>query len=621
MVVPPRPIDQSNPALQSCCADGVAFQQRSRCALARRGGIAGELVRVSRAFCLISLRSSLEAVAAASAMLWITRRTDRSTCLGSLRCDPRPGDGEPQLLFLVSSFLTEAKETIFLFLFQGTECCERLAFYGINANLVMYLTKELHQGNATAAKNVAVWAGTGYLTPLIGAFIADSFLGRFKTIAAFSTLYVVGLVLLTLSSSLPSLTPPDCPPDVHKCPKASLGQLSVFYTALYLVALGMGGIKPCVSAFGADQFDDEHKSEKKKKSHFFNWFYLSINLGALIASTVLAQEARWQRAHQSCTGFGRGVPQVDGRSPLRRNLSIWLPRQELCHRRKQEDRAHGRIQISRQGCHCDYSRSNAGAASKPVELMHRVGGGGREASREHHADLGQQHLLLDRLRADVQPLRGARHENGAAPRPGLLRPASVHVPLRGGDGAPHGSTLRPRHREAREEILGTPPRLHSPPAHGNRPLPLHLPDGVGLFSGEEALGDGRDAGDGRRRSEPGSNDHLLASAAVLAHRDGRDFHVRRAARVLLRAGTGLHEELGDRPGAHDLRTGILHQQPDDLGGDQDHAQRLQPRVDFKQLESWSLGLLLRDHGRDSGGERAVVCALRERLQVQGDERD
>ncbi|EFJ32364.1 hypothetical protein SELMODRAFT_439656 [Selaginella moellendorffii] len=169
----------------------------------------------------------------------------------------------------------------------GTECCERLAFYGINANLVMYLTKELHQGNATAAKNVAVWAGTGYLTPLIGAFIADSFLGRFKTIAAFSTLYVVGLVLLTLSSSLPSLTPPDCPPDVHKCPKASLGQLSVFYTALYLVALGMGGIKPCVSAFGADQFDDEHKSEKKKKSHFFNWFYLSINLGALIASTVL----------------------------------------------------------------------------------------------------------------------------------------------------------------------------------------------------------------------------------------------------------------------------------------------------------------------------------------------
>ncbi|GKA35646.1 NRT1/ PTR family 8.2-like protein [Tanacetum coccineum] len=53
------------------------------------------------------------------------------------------------------------------------------------------------------------------------------------------------------------------------------------------MALGTGGIKPCVSSYGADQFDDADEVEKKHKSSFFNWFYLSINVGALIASTLL----------------------------------------------------------------------------------------------------------------------------------------------------------------------------------------------------------------------------------------------------------------------------------------------------------------------------------------------
>ncbi|KAJ7545076.1 hypothetical protein O6H91_09G106400 [Diphasiastrum complanatum] len=185
----------------------------------------------------------------------------------------------------------------------GTECCERLAFYGINANLVNYLTRVLLQGNAAAAKQVAIWCGTGYMTPLLGAFIADAYLGRYRTITTFSVVYLVGLISLTVSASVPSLNPPPCLEEVYACQQASPAQLSFFYLSLYLIALGMGGIKSCVSSFGADQFDDEDRSERKKKTHFFNWFYLSINAGSLIATSILVyiqDNASW--------GLGYGIP-------------------------------------------------------------------------------------------------------------------------------------------------------------------------------------------------------------------------------------------------------------------------------------------------------------------------
>ena len=73
----------------------------------------------------------------------------------------------------------------------GTECCERLAYFGIATNLVTYLTTELHQGNAEAARNVTTWSGTCYLTTLIGAVIADAYWGKYWAIAVFSTIYLI----------------------------------------------------------------------------------------------------------------------------------------------------------------------------------------------------------------------------------------------------------------------------------------------------------------------------------------------------------------------------------------------------------------------------------------------
>lgn len=75
----------------------------------------------------------------------------------------------------------------------GTECCERLAYFGISTNLVSYFTHNLHEGNVSAARNVNTWQGTCYLTPLFGAVLADAYLGRYWTIAASAAIYFIVL--------------------------------------------------------------------------------------------------------------------------------------------------------------------------------------------------------------------------------------------------------------------------------------------------------------------------------------------------------------------------------------------------------------------------------------------
>ncbi|CAK8578264.1 unnamed protein product [Lathyrus sativus] len=183
----------------------------------------------------------------------------------------------------------------------GNECCERLAFFGIATNLVTYLTTKLHEGNAAAARNVSIWQGTCYLTPLIGAVLADGYWGRYWTIAVFSMIYFVGMCILTVSASVPSLKPAECLGSV--CPPASPVQYYPLYFGLYVIALGTGGVKACVLSFGADQFDDTDSKERDKKASFFNWYYFSINLGAIVSCSFIV----WVQDN-SGWGLGFGIP-------------------------------------------------------------------------------------------------------------------------------------------------------------------------------------------------------------------------------------------------------------------------------------------------------------------------
>ncbi|GMP77553.1 hypothetical protein CsSME_00033798 [Camellia sinensis var. sinensis] len=168
------------------------------------------------------------------------------------------------------------------------EVFERMAYHGISANLILYLTKKLHQGTVTSANNVTNWVGTVWMTPILGAYVADAHLGRYWTFVLASAIYLLGMSVLTLSVSVPGLRPPHCSdPDPAHCKKASTLELVVFYGALYTLAIGTGGTKPNISTIGADQFDEFEPKEKAHKLSFFNWWMFSIFFGTLFANTIL----------------------------------------------------------------------------------------------------------------------------------------------------------------------------------------------------------------------------------------------------------------------------------------------------------------------------------------------
>ncbi|XP_077235453.1 nitrate transporter 1.1 [Tasmannia lanceolata] len=168
----------------------------------------------------------------------------------------------------------------------GVELFERLTTLGIAVNLVTYLTATMHLGNATSANTVTNFLGTSFMLCLLGGFVADTFLGRYVTIAIFTSVQAAGVTVLTISTVAPSLKPPACRVG-ENCVHASGLQLGVLYLALYLTALGTGGLKSSVSGFGSDQFDDSMPKEHAQMTNFFNWFFFFISIGSLCAVTVL----------------------------------------------------------------------------------------------------------------------------------------------------------------------------------------------------------------------------------------------------------------------------------------------------------------------------------------------
>ncbi|KAI3885546.1 hypothetical protein MKX03_009244 [Papaver bracteatum] len=169
------------------------------------------------------------------------------------------------------------------------ETFERLASYGLIGNFMVYLLTHFNMNQIYAANLLTVWAGTTNFAPLIGAFLSDAYLGRFKTLAYASFISFTGLLVLTLTAAIPDLYPPSCTLEQlqhAQCIGPSKSQLGFLFLALGFLTVGAGGIRPCSIPFGVDQFDPT-TDEGKKGITSFNWYYFSFTVVIMIALTVL----------------------------------------------------------------------------------------------------------------------------------------------------------------------------------------------------------------------------------------------------------------------------------------------------------------------------------------------
>ena len=159
----------------------------------------------------------------------------------------------------------------------GNEAAERFSYYGMNGILTIFMSKYLldKMGNLAvmAPHQAEAWyhtfVSTLYILPIIGAFLADALFGKFWVVFWLSIVYCGGHATLALIGS----------PVAHMVEPRLL--LAV---GLFQIALGAGGIKPCVSTNVGDQFGE---SNKHLLTRLFNWFYFSINAGSAISTLLI----------------------------------------------------------------------------------------------------------------------------------------------------------------------------------------------------------------------------------------------------------------------------------------------------------------------------------------------
>ncbi|XVF86007.1 hypothetical protein PTKIN_Ptkin17bG0166200 [Pterospermum kingtungense] len=169
------------------------------------------------------------------------------------------------------------------------EVLENLAYLANSSNLVMYLSKHMHLSPSKSANNVTNFMGTAFLLALLGGFLSDAFFTTYHIYLIGALVEFLGLIILTIQARTPSLKPPECSPSTSSipCQEVADGKAAMLFMGLYLVALGVGGIKGSLPTHGAEQFDENSPQGRKQRSTFFNYFVFCLSFGALIAVTFV----------------------------------------------------------------------------------------------------------------------------------------------------------------------------------------------------------------------------------------------------------------------------------------------------------------------------------------------
>jgi len=193
----------------------------------------------------------------------------------------------------------------------GNEAAERFSYYGMRTILTVFMFRYLHlmatpatlsMSRAEAQEHYHTFSSWVYFFPIIGAIVSDAFTGKYRIIVWVSVLYCLGHLALALMGG------------------GGLSAEQWMWLGLFLIALGSGGIKPCVSAHVGDQFGrrNEHLMEK-----VYQWFYFSINFGSTFSTLLTPWLLEWYGPH---VAFG-----VPGVLMAVATLMFWLGRNRYIH--------------------------------------------------------------------------------------------------------------------------------------------------------------------------------------------------------------------------------------------------------------------------------------------------
>nr|TKW08280.1 hypothetical protein SEVIR_6G019400v2 [Setaria viridis] len=180
-----------------------------------------------------------------------------------------------------------------------------MALAAVGSNLITFVFGELHFPLSEAANVVTNFVGTVFILSPLGGFLSDSYAGCFWTLLAFGAVELAGLILLSVQAHLPQLKSAPCNmlTMVGSCERARGFKATIFFVALYLVALGSGCVMPNMTTYGADQFSGGGAFEKdaKRLSTYFNLSYFGFCAGELVALTAMV----WaQTRYGMDVGFG-----------------------------------------------------------------------------------------------------------------------------------------------------------------------------------------------------------------------------------------------------------------------------------------------------------------------------
>jgi len=187
----------------------------------------------------------------------------------------------------------------------GNELAERFSYYGMRTILVVFMLHHLKDSSGALATMTPEEAKTvfhtfamaAYFMPLVGAIVSDVWLGKYRTIMLLSWAYCLGHLALALDETRRGL-----------------------FAGLFLIAIGAGGIKPCVSAHVGDQFGSRNQHLLER---VFGWFYFSINLGSFVSTLLTPVLLERQGA-----SIAFAVPGV---LMLVATLVFWMGRNHFAH--------------------------------------------------------------------------------------------------------------------------------------------------------------------------------------------------------------------------------------------------------------------------------------------------